>query len=129
MNEITVLSKYIDINPRYKIKNSNITETGLEAINSSIENIIGTVPGERVFNPSFGSRVEYLLFEPINDQTAASIFYAISDAIALWETRIDLVFDESYIIPDPEEYEYQIFLVYKLRETESVGTLDITLKR
>ena len=116
-----ILLRYSDVNPRYGIKSSNILDSGLEAINSSIENILGTSFGERLFLPEFGSRIGNLLFENINDETAQNIFDELTNAINNWEPRIEVVLDESYIVPDPDNNSYQIFLVYRLVDIDLRG--------
>jgi len=41
----------------------NQTKTVLEQAKSNIRNLLLTTPGERVFQPEFGSRLKFLLFE------------------------------------------------------------------
>jgi phage baseplate assembly protein W len=63
----------------------------LPLIRNSFETILNTGIGERLFNPSFGSRYRELVFEP-NDlilQTLAKIY--ISDAITTWDNRVQLL--------------------------------------
>ena len=61
------LSMSFQANPLSKdliaLKNAN-------AIARSVKNIVFTVPGEKFFNPDFGSRITASLFENINDITA-----------------------------------------------------------
>ena len=116
-----VLSRYSDINPRFGVKSGDILDQGVEAINSSIENILGTGFGERVFLPQFGSRIKSLLFENVNDSTAQEIFNVLTDAIKDWEPRISISFEESYIVPDIDNNSYQISLVYKILEIDLQG--------
>lgn len=116
-----ILSRYSDVNPRYGIKSGDILELGIDAINSSIENIMGTSFGERIFLPEFGSGIKNLLFENINDDTAQRIFDELTSAISRWEPRIEVILDESYIIPDIEANSYQISLVYRLLDIDLRG--------
>lgn len=65
--------------------------TDLALIRNSFETILNTSIGERLFNPSFGSRYGELVFEQ-NDfilQKLAKIF--ISDAITTWDNRVLLL--------------------------------------
>ena len=50
----------------FVLKNEN-------AIARSVRNIVFTVPGEKPFNPTFGSRITGSLFENIDDITALEI--------------------------------------------------------
>lgn len=116
-----ILSRYSDVNPRYSIKNGEILEVGLEAINGSIENILGTSFGERVFLPEFGSGVKSLLFENINEDTADRIMNALTDAIQKWEPRIEIQQDETYILPKIDENLYEINITYRLVDIDIVS--------
>lgn len=122
-----VLSRYSDINARYGFKNGIVLETGIDAINNSIENILGTSFGERLFLPQFGSKIKALLFENINDDTAQRIFDALTDAISKWEPRIRVSFDESYIVPEPDSNLYKIYLVYTLTGTDITGQFQVNI--
>ena len=51
------------------------------AIARSVKNIVFTVPGEKPFNPEFGSRISESLFENIDDITASQIETELRDSI------------------------------------------------
>lgn len=121
------LSKYSDINARYGQKSGIILDEGVEAINNSIENILGTSYGERLFLPQFGSRIKSLLFENINATTAQSIYDALTDAIKDWEPRIEVIGSDSYIIPDEANNMYQIYLVYRILDVDLRGEFQVNI--
>ena len=58
------------------------------AISRSIRNLVLTAPGERFFNNELGSRVNELLFETVDDITAASIKSEIENTIQNYEPRV-----------------------------------------
>lgn len=66
------------------------TVTGTELIKGSITMILTTPVGSRYFNPSFGSRLNELLWEPNDLVLAASLRDFTADAISKWEKRIEL---------------------------------------
>jgi phage baseplate assembly protein W len=121
------IERYSDVNPRFDIKNSNVIETGIEAINGSIENIIGTGFGERWFLPNFGSRLQSLLFRLINQDTANLILNELNEAIQKWEPRVRVSLEESYVIPFPDEGMYQVLIVYKLISIDVRGEFEATI--
>jgi phage baseplate assembly protein W len=121
------IERYSDVNPRFNIKNSNIVESGIEAINGSIENIIGTSFGERWFLPNFGSRLQSLLFRLINQDTANLILNELNDAIKKWEPRIIVSLEESQVIPYPDDGLYQVLIVYKLISIDVRGEFEATI--
>ena len=66
------------------IKNEN-------AIARSVKNIVFTLPGEKFFNPTFGSRISQTLFENIDDITASVIVDEIKESIRNYEPRVLLL--------------------------------------
>ena len=66
------------------LKNAN-------AIARSVRNIVMTYPGEKFFQPDFGSRVSRLLFENVDDITASQIQEEIEYSINNYEPRVSLV--------------------------------------
>ena len=82
------LSMSFQANPLTKdliaLKNQN-------AIARSLKNIVFTLPGEKFFNPDFGSRITASLFENINDVTASIIVDEIIDSVQRFEPRVQLL--------------------------------------
>ena len=60
------------------------------AIARSVKNIVFTVPGEKPFNPTFGSRITASLFENIDDITASQIETELRDSIGRFEPRVSI---------------------------------------
>ena len=60
------------------------------AIARSVKNIVFTNPGEKFFNPKFGSRITDSLFENADDLTAIEIQTQIEETINRYEPRVDL---------------------------------------
>ena len=79
------LSMSFQANPLTKdliaLKNQN-------AIARSLKNIVFTLPGEKFFNPDFGSRITASLFENINDVTASIIVDEIISSVERFEPRV-----------------------------------------
>jgi phage baseplate assembly protein W len=77
----------------YDLSKNILTEVEVindKAINVSIENILLTIFGERVFVLSFGSLLQLSLFDAITTSDAVGIFESVLDAIEAWETRVIL---------------------------------------
>jgi phage baseplate assembly protein W len=60
------------------------------AIARSIRNIVFTLPGEKFFNPNFGSRVSRSLFENVDEISASNIRDEIATSIVNFEPRVEL---------------------------------------
>ena len=61
------------------------------AIARSIRNVVFTQPGEKFFNPNFGSRISESLFENIDDVSADVIRDEIRNSIKNFEPRVNLL--------------------------------------
>lgn len=86
----------------------------VNAVRLSLFTIFSTNKGERLFNPNFGSNLESLLFEPMDDTTAFYIRNEILDCITKWEPRIVLNKQGTTVIPNYENQVYEIVLVYSI---------------
>ena len=91
------------------IKNEN-------AIARSLRNIVFTLPGEKFFNQSFGSRITESLFENIDEITATIIVDEIRESIDIYESRVEL--DDVKAYPDYENNGFDVIIVYDVVGTE-----------
>ena len=87
------------------IKNEN-------AIARSLRNIVYTLPGEKFFNQSFGSRITESLFDNIDDITAAIIVDEIRESIDINEPRVNLRDVKAY--PDYEGNGFDVVITYDI---------------
>ena len=85
------------------IKNEN-------AIARSVKNIVFTLPGEKYFNPNFGSQISKVLFENIDDITASVIVDEIKESIRNYEPRVELLDVEA--IPNFDNNQFDVNIVY-----------------
>tara|TARA_Y100001970_G_scaffold62312_1_gene79613 strand:+ start:190 stop:591 length:402 start_codon:yes stop_codon:yes gene_type:complete len=91
------------------IKNQN-------AIARSIRNIVFTTPGEKFFNPSFGSRITESLFENIDEITATIIVDEIRQSIDNYEPRVEV--DDVKAFPDYENNSFDVTITYDVIGSE-----------
>ena len=82
------------------------------AISRSVRNIVMTLPGEKPFNPNFGSRVSSLLFENMDVITSGLILDEIRTSINNYEPRVELITVD--VNPDFEGNSYDIVIVYNI---------------
>ena len=87
------------------LKNAN-------AIARSVRNIVMTVPGEKFFNPTFGSRISESLFENIDDITATVIIDEIRESIDNYEPRVDLLDVQAF--PDYDNNSFDVIITYEI---------------
>jgi phage baseplate assembly protein W len=82
------------------------------AIARSIRNIVFTLPGEKFFNPNFGSRVSRSLFENVDDISASIINDEIRNSINNFEPRVSLINVQT--IPDFDNGAFDVNIVYRV---------------
>ena len=82
------------------------------AIARSIRNIVFTLPGEKFFNPNFGSRVSRSLFENIDEISASIINDEIRNSINNFEPRVSLI--DVQTIPDFDNGAFDVIIIYRV---------------
>ena len=82
------------------------------AIARSIRNIVFTQPGEKFFNPEFGSRVSESLFEVVDDVSTIAIRDEIRSSIINYEPRVNLL--DVLVNPNPDENEMNVTIKYEI---------------
>jgi len=83
-----------------------------QSVKNSVITILGTRVGTRVFRRDFGSNLEGLLWDPMDDITIGSIKTEMIRAINLWEPRILLTLAE--VKPDYPNEQYFCRLSYTI---------------
>ncbi len=59
-------------------------------LSQSIRIILSTPLGQRLMRPTFGSRLQDLVFAPNNSQTMAQARRFVEEALGMWEPRIQV---------------------------------------
>ena len=63
----------------------------VKAVQNSLKNIFTWIPGERILNPEFGSRLKQYLYQGIIPETSEQIVAEIRHCISEWEPRVKLI--------------------------------------
>jgi phage baseplate assembly protein W len=97
----------------------------LSAFNSNIEEsimiILRTDLGERVYRPSFGSRLSDLVFEPLSTQTLLLIRRYVEEALQMWEPRI--ILKQVRTDPDPVRGKVDVIIEYQPKNSSDPRSL------
>ena len=80
------------------------------AIARSVRNIVFTLPGEKFFNESLGSRITESLFENIDEITATVIVDEIRESVTNYEPRVEVVDVEAF--PNYDNNSFDVVLTY-----------------
>ena len=125
-----VTKKYSDLNldfHAHPVSKDIVPLTDSEAVKRSVRNLLLTNYNERCFNPSFGSNLKSLLFEPVNDATTYSIKTWVSNAIDNFDPRASLI--DVIVNPSIDENAYAVTIVYVIDNISESVTQEIFLER
>ena len=107
--------KFKDLSMSFKTNPLNDDLIGLKntsAIARSLKNIVFTQPGEKFFNPDFGSRISESLFENVDDVSALAIEDEIRSSIINFEPRVNLL--NVSVNPNPDDNEMNVVIQYEV---------------
>jgi phage baseplate assembly protein W len=97
------------------------------AIKQSVKNLIMTNHYERPFHPEIGSQITGLLFENWSPMIQSVIRQSIINTITNFEPRVVLLDVQVYSKPD--EHSIDVTIIFKIINTDTPLSIDITLER
>ena len=97
------------------------------AIKQAVKNLILTRPGEKPFQPTVGSNISDLLFEPLDNFTADAVQEEVINTIARFEPRVQLI--EVEVITDFNKNAFNVVIEYKIVGLPLVETIEFVLQR
>ena len=115
MPQQRVKRKFKDISMSFETNPLNddlVSLSDTSAIARSIRNIVFTSPGEKFFNPDFGSRISESLFEIVDEVSALSIEDEIKSSIINFEPRVNLL--DTNVVPNPVNNEMNVTIEYEI---------------
>ena len=115
MPQQRVKRKFKDISMSFESNPLNddlVSLSDTAAIARSIRNIVFTQPGEKFFNPDFGSRISESLFENVDEVSALAIEDEIKSSIINFEPRVNLL--STIVVPNPDDNEMNVTIEYEI---------------
>lgn len=82
------------------------------AIARAVRNIVLTTPGEKIFDPDFGSSVSEILFENVDDITAVAIQDEIKSSLQNYEPRVEII--DVIVDPNFDENQFDVVITYRI---------------
>ena len=104
-----------DISMSFEVNPINSDLIGVKndtAISRSIRNLVLTTPGERFFNEDLGSGVSQLLFDTVDDISAAVIRDEVEQTIIRFEPRVKL--QDVAVKPNYDNNEFDVTVSYNI---------------
>ena len=115
MPQQRVKRKYKDLSMSFETNPLNddlVSLSDTTAIARSLRNIVFTQPGEKFFNPDFGSRITESLFENVDEVSALAIEDEIRSSIINFEPRVNLL--DTVVVPNPDDNEMNVTIEYEI---------------
>ena len=115
MPQQRVKRKYKDISMSFEnnpLNDDLVSLNDTTAIARSLRNIVFTQPGEKFFNPDFGSRITESLFENVDEVSALAIEDEIRSSIINFEPRVNLL--DTVVVPNPDDNEMNVTIEYEI---------------
>ena len=115
MPQQRVKRKFKDISMSFETNPLNddlVSLSDTSAIARSLRNIVFTQPGEKFFNPDFGSRITESLFENVDEVSALAIEDEIKSSIINFEPRVNLL--NTVVVPNPDDNEMNVTIEYEI---------------
>jgi phage baseplate assembly protein W len=97
------------------------------AVIRSVRNLLLTNKFERPFNPELGSNINALLFEPISDNTSASLQSEIENVVNNYEPRALL--RDITVFANPDKNAYEVTITFYIENATLPTTVTILLER
>ena len=110
-----------DISMSFEVNPINADIIGVKndtAIARSIRNLVLTTPGERFFNESLGSEVSEVLFDNLDDISAAVIRDEIEQTIIRFEPRVKL--EDVKVKGDFDNHQFDVTITYDIIGAEAL---------
>lgn len=120
---------WLDVNSAFGLNGKNVLLADAEAISNSIYNILTCPIGSRGWNPSYGSMLPFMIYEPVDQITATSIRVHVLEAIRNWEPRVDVIAERSSVVPMSGGAGYDVVITYRLRSDGSVSSANFSFVR
>ena len=124
------MAKYSDIDlnfSRNPVTNDVSVLHDAASIKAAVKNLILTDAGERPFNPTLGSSIRGLLFEPASPIIASEIEARIRNVLRNFEPRVKLL--QVDIMTNPDRNGFEVTIGFRMTGDTRTTLVPITLKR
>lgn len=101
--------------------------TNEDSVKQSLKNLILTNRTERPYNPLLGSRINALLFDPLDTFTAQSIKEEIEETIKAFEPRV--VLNDVSVYPDEDNNGFTVNIIFSTINIPQETRIELFLQR
>jgi hypothetical protein len=122
MAEREVYYRDLPLDPSVASNGDLSTVDNKESIRQSLQMIIKTARGSRIFAVDYGARIRGFLFEPFDQTTAMRIGEELRESIENYEKRIVLL--DINVVMEDTTTSYDVEIIYQIINTSVVETFD-----
>lgn len=98
----------------------------VQAVMSSVDNILRTSKGERVMLPEFGSSLKDMVFESMNSPLIDMVSQSIKDEIESWDNRV--MVSQIRYMEEPDSNTVIIEIAFVIKGYNKIFKLEVTIK-
>jgi len=104
-----------DLDARFLTDSQGVIKkvTNVDAVITSIDNILGTARLERVMLPDFAIRLKDMLFEPMTEEFMQFLSDQVRAAVETWDDRVTVVAVDVWFDPDNNFVEFRLEFAIK----------------
>ena len=124
------MSVFSDFNTSFAnhpVKKDLSVKTDANAVKQSVRNLILTDRGERLMQPSVGSKIRSVLFENFSPQTVMLAKQYVKEVFDNYEPRAELLNVD--VSPDPDNNAMLIGIEFAIINIEEPQTLNLQIER
>jgi phage baseplate assembly protein W len=126
----TIKKIYSDLDLTFRkipVSNDVAVSYDEQAVIRSIRSLLLTNFYERLFQPTLGSNIDTLLFEPITVLTAGLIKEEIRNVVRNFEPRI--IIQDIVVIPSPDTNSFKVTLTFLIGNNTLPTAVNLLLER
>ncbi len=126
----TIKKLYSDLDLTFRklpVSNDVALSYDEQAVIRSVRNLLLTNFYERLFQPTLGSNIDTLLFEPITVLTAGLIKAEIRNVINNFEPRV--VIQDIFVAPSPDKNDFKVTLTFLIGNNTLPTAVNLLLER
>jgi len=100
--------------------------TNVQAVMTSVDNILRTSRGERVMLPEFGSSLKNMVFENMNSPLLDVISQSIKDDIETWDDRVEVT--QVRYLQEPDNNNVILEVSFKIKGYYKIFKQEVRIK-
>lgn len=124
------MAKYSDIDlnfSRNPVTNDVSVIQDADSVKAAVKHLILTDAGERPFNPTIGSSIRGLLFEPTSPIMASELEARIRTVLRNFEPRVQILRIE--VLAQSDRNQYEVTIGFRMTGDTRITLVPITLRR